>query len=285
MAGNGDWRARVRRSRIASTAVRAAAVVALIALPALAPASAGAETTHKFLKSVALPVNGAQLMGVDPQGNIILFAEGAIRKFSPIGEPVDFSALGTNVIDGAGGGNCPTTPADCDQTPWNTLGQPPGNSADMNQSPLGPTAGYMYVTAVKEVEGQLRSRIVVFDHTGQYVGQIDTCQSGPTSSGPEEVPSFVSVAPGGTILITYTPGGFTDSSHADKYQPVDGNPANDAFAGQLRGEGFVGAFRSAPSPTTKSSTEAKAKTSWWRPRCGGPSTRMPSATRTAGACR
>ena len=241
MAGNGDWRARVRRSRIASTAVRAAAVVALIALPALAPASAGAETTHKFLKSVALPVNGAQLMGVDPQGNIILFAEGAIRKFNSIGEPVDFSALGTNVIDGAGGGNCPTTPADCDQTPWNTLGQPPGNSADMNQSPLGPTAGYMYVAAVKEVEGQLRSRIVVFDHTGQYVGQIDTSQAGPTSSGPEEVPSFVSVAPGGTIVITYTPGGFADSSHADKYQPLNGNPAEDAFSGQLRGESFTGA--------------------------------------------
>ena len=87
----------------------------------------------------------------------------------------------------------------------------------------------------------LRSRIVVFDHTGEYIGQIDTSQSGPTSSGPEEVPNFVSVAPGGTILITYTPGGFADSSHADKYQPVDGNPANDAFAGQLRGEGFTGA--------------------------------------------
>src|SRR4029077_8455170 len=139
-------------------------------------------------------------------------------KFNSIGEPVDFSALGTNVIDGAGGGNCPTTPADCDQTPWNTLGQPPGNSADMNQSTLGSTAGYMYVAAVKEVEGQLHSRIVVFDHTGEYIGQIDTSQSGPTSSGPEEVPSFVSVAPGGTVLITYTPGGFTDSSHADKYQ-------------------------------------------------------------------
>ena len=111
----------------------------------------------------------------------------------------------------------------------------------MNQSTLGSTAGYMYVAAVKEVEGQLRSRIVVFDHTGEYIGQIDTSQSGPTSSGPEEVPSFVSVAPGGTVLITYTPGGFSDSSHADKYQPVDGNPANDAFAGQLRGEGFTGA--------------------------------------------
>jgi hypothetical protein len=241
MARNGDWRARVRRSRIASAAVRAAAVIALIALPALAPASAGAETTHRFLRTVALPVNGAQLMGIDPQGNIILFAEGAIRKFSTTGEPVDFSALGTNVIDGAGGGNCPTTPADCDQTPWNTLGQPPGNAADMNQSQLGPTAGYMYVAAVKEVEGQLRSRIVVFDPTGKYIGQVDTSHAGPTSGGPEEVPSFVSVAPGGTYVITYTPGGFTDSSHSDKYQPLNGNPAEDAFSGQLRGETFTGA--------------------------------------------
>ena len=100
----------MRRSRIASSAVGAAALVALIALPALMPAAAGAETTHKFLKNISLPVNGARLMGVDPQGNIILLAEGAVRKFSPTGEPVNFSALGTNVIDGAGGGNCRRRP-------------------------------------------------------------------------------------------------------------------------------------------------------------------------------
>ncbi len=55
----------------------------LVGLAAAMPAGAGAETTHKFLKNISLPVNGARLMGVDPQGNIILLAEGAVRKFSP----------------------------------------------------------------------------------------------------------------------------------------------------------------------------------------------------------
>ena len=94
--------------RIRRATLGAVGLVLLIALPAVMPAAAGAETTHKFLKSISLPVNGARLMGVDPQGNIILLAEGAVRKFSPAGEPVNFSALGTNVIDGAGG--APTKP-------------------------------------------------------------------------------------------------------------------------------------------------------------------------------
>ena len=127
--------------RIRRATLGAVGLVLLIALSAVMPAAAGAETTHKFLKNISLPVNGARLMGVDPQGNVVLLAEGAVRKFSPSGEPVNFSALGTNVIDGAGG---------ADETPWNSLG--PASVAAMNHSKTGPTAGYMYVAAVKEVE-------------------------------------------------------------------------------------------------------------------------------------
>ena len=235
------------RARRRTATLLLAAIMALF-LTALLPQISGAVTTHRFIKKIDLPVNGAQLMGVDPQGNVILFAEGAIRKFNSNGEPVNFSALGTNVIDGAGGGDCPATPADCDQTPFNVLGEPPNENfrpvlADMHQSQFGPTAGYMYVAAVKEVDGQLRAQIVVFDPTGRYIGQIDTTQVTPTTSGPEAVPNYVSVAPGGTIVVNYHPGGFADSDHSDKYQPVNGDPADDAFVGQLRGKGFVGAFQ------------------------------------------
>jgi hypothetical protein len=208
-------------------------------LPALAPAAAGAETTHQFLKNVPLPVNGAQLMGVDPQGNVILFAEGAIRKFSANGDPVNFSALGTNVIDGAGSGNCPATPSDCDQTPWNSFG--PASLADMNQATTGPTAGYMYAVALKEIEpGVMRSQVLAFDSTGVYRGQIDTSQATPLQD-PGEPPTFLSVSPsGGIVVITYSNFGYRNSEHADKYQVVDADPAHDAFAGQIRKSDIFG---------------------------------------------
>jgi hypothetical protein len=205
----------------------------LAALAAVVPASAGAETTHKFLKNIPLPVNGARLMGVDTQGNIIVLAEGAVRKFSPSGEPVNFPALGTNVIDGAGGGDCPATPADCDETPWNSLG--PATIAAMNQAKTGPTAGYMYVAAIKEVEpGVNHAQIVAFDPTGTYRGQIDTTQPTPFQS-PEGVPTYLSVSPSGSsILITYNETTVGDVYHSDKYQAVDSDPAHDPFVGQIR---------------------------------------------------
>src|ERR1044072_5195148 len=115
------------RARRRTATLLLAAIMALF-LTALLPQISGAVTTHRFIKKIDLPVNGAQLMGVDPQGNVILFAEGAIRKFNSNGDPVTFSALETNVIDGAGGGDCPATPADCDQTPFNGLGEPPNQN-------------------------------------------------------------------------------------------------------------------------------------------------------------
>src|SRR5262249_22984606 len=158
---------------------------ALLLLALGLPQAAGAESTHRFLKDLPLPVSGAQLMGVDGQGNIILLAEGSVRKFSSSGAPVDFSALGSNTIDGGGG---------ADETPWGSLGG--ATVADMNQSQLGPTAGYMYVAALKEVAGVMRSQIVVFDSTGAYRGQVDTTQPTPSQS-PEGVPNFLSVSPSG----------------------------------------------------------------------------------------
>ncbi len=214
---------------------------ALVALAAMAPL-ASATTTHKFIKQLNLPVSGVQLMGVDQQGNLIVWAQNAIRKFSPNGDPVPFSALGTNTIDGAGGGNCPTTPADCDQTPWNGLGSSPFFErvapvlADMNQSHTGPSAGYMYVATVKEVEpGVYRSRTVVFDGSGKYRGEIDTSQPAPARAL-EGVPLYLSVSPNGSIVISYSleTGGSGEPLHADKYQVSDANPANDRFAGQIR---------------------------------------------------
>ena len=172
-------------------------------------------------------------MGVDPQGNIVLLAEGAVRKFSPAGEPVNFSALGTNVIDGAGGGNCPATPSDCDETPWNSLG--PATVAAMNQSTTGPTAGYMYVAAVKEVEpGVNHAQIVAFDPTGTYRGQIDT-DPADTVAEPRSRPHLpLGARRAAAASSSPTTKRRRRPYHADKYQAVDADPAHDPFVGQIR---------------------------------------------------
>jgi hypothetical protein len=209
-------------------------LLALACLALLTAVPASAETTHRFLKTVPLPVGGAvQPVGVDAQGNIVVLTEGTIRKFSPTGEPVNFSGLGTNVIDGAGGGDCPATPTDCDQIPWNGFG--PATLADMSQSRNGPTAGYIYVVALKEVEpGVSAARVVAFSPSGAYEGEIDTGQPTPLQS-PEGVPSYLSVSPnGGSVVLTYNDTNIGDDYHADKYQTVDADPAHDVFVGQLR---------------------------------------------------
>jgi len=230
---------------------KARATVALIALAAVclavgaAAQSASAETTHKFLRNLTLPVSGIQPIGVDPAGNIIVWVEedNTIRKFGPSGAPVDFAALGTNVIDGLGGFNCPAVPSDCDRTPppleeglgpdsfWFGGGEriiP----ADMNPSTEGPTAGYIYVEAtVETAPNQWEGHLIAFDSTGEYKGEIDQFQTTPLAD-PLLVAHEISVSPGGTVYILHDDGGF--SRHIDKYQPVDDDPAHTTFVGQLR---------------------------------------------------
>ena len=107
----------------------------------------------------------------------------------------------------------------------------------------------------------------------------------PTTNGPEEVPRYLSVAPGGTIVVTYLPGGFTDSSHADKYQPVNGDPTDDAFVGQLRGQGFTGAFPLGAIADDDFVYGGEGGGRLWALRCGGSSTPRPSVNRRAEAFR
>ena len=237
----------IRNPSVAS-AVRVAMAIAALAVALYAAQPASAETTHRFIKEVELPVTSFQLLGVDPQGNLIVWTDREVRKYSPNGEPVNFSGLGTNVLDGAGGLNCPTTPSDCDRIDWNGFGpELPGYVgwvvlAAMNQAKTGPTAGYIYVAAVRETQsGDFLSQIDVFDASGKYKGKIDTTQATPYQS-PEGLPSFLSVSPDGILLVTYNLNltNVTDPFHADKYQAINANPADDTFVGQIRKEAFGG---------------------------------------------
>src|SRR5215213_6137385 len=87
------------RSRVALTALFMCGLVLAIGI---APQGAAAQTTHKFLRHLTLPKEGGEPFAVDASGNLLVWFDddSTIRKFSPNGAPVNFSALGTNVLDG-----------------------------------------------------------------------------------------------------------------------------------------------------------------------------------------
>src|SRR4051794_24831391 len=93
-------------------------LAALLTVLAVGATAASADSTHVFQKYITLSGAGdVQPEGVDAQGNLIVWdnAHHAVAKYGPAGNPVDFSALGTNEIDGAGNHECFTVPSDCDQ--------------------------------------------------------------------------------------------------------------------------------------------------------------------------
>ena len=209
---------------------------------------ASAETTHRFLRYVTLPVGGAAPLGVDQSGNIIVWSDetNEIYKFSQNGAPVDFSGLGTNVLDGMGGFNCPSVASDCDRLPFTSagFGNPPTLArdflrADMNQSTEGPQAGWIYVEAIVEIApGEFRGHVVAFDAAGNYKGEVDETKVTPfapaginSKVNGNGVANVVNVSPGGTVYIYQE--GFPIRD-VEKFQPVDEDASHDVYIGQLR---------------------------------------------------
>ena len=201
--------------------------------------SAGAAYTHLYKKQITLASGTEpQPAGVDSEGNIIVFLVGqeVIAKYDDEGNPVNFSALGTNIIDGTGGLECATVPADCDRVPAGGFGPlyPNRNMVVVDNSG-GPTDGYIYfrnqntVTKTGEVD--------VFAPSGAFLGTINEAQALPWSD-PNTPAASLSIAPNGTLYIgrAWEQLGYEGQGggHIDEYAPVDGNPAHDQFVGQLR---------------------------------------------------
>ena len=93
----------------------------VLALVVFGAGSAWAALTHPFVASFG-SFSGVEGIAVDhASGDVYVYDAGAgsILKFDGTGNPVNFSALGTNEIDGKGGFDCPTTPSDCDRVPTN----------------------------------------------------------------------------------------------------------------------------------------------------------------------
>jgi hypothetical protein len=98
-------------------------IVVLLACLLVASASAGAwaGVTHPLSGAFGTFVAPGGLAVEQGSGDVLVLDRGAnqVLRFDAAGDPVSFAALGGNMLDGAGAGNCAGTPADCDPTPQN----------------------------------------------------------------------------------------------------------------------------------------------------------------------
>lgn len=213
--------------------------LAVLCLGALGASSARAEYTNDFLGKITLAAgSNPQPVGVDPDGNIIVYLEDqeVLEKFDSDGNPVNFSALGTNVLDGQGGLECPQVSGDCDRVPAGELGPFVDDRpiAVVDESG-GPTDGYIYIR--NHNSNTLTGELCVFAPSGRFLGTINEAQA-VTIATPDLPPVAISIAPDGTVYTDRANqealGSAPNGGQVDMYVPVDENPAHDEFVGQLR---------------------------------------------------
>lgn len=223
----------MRSPRITSVACAAFAALLLLALGC---ASASAAQTHVFIEtfgSAAEPTfSGASSAVVDQASGDILVIESAsdrISRYHSDGTPSNFSALGSNFIDGAGPG--------ADETPQGALGfdnfanlfseVAVDNSCALHNPPLSgpaceafdPAAGDIYVTQNEGDAATAIHAIDIFASSGEYLGQISG--AGASSFHQSLSPCGVTVDPVGNLYV-----GSESEEQIYKYEPTANPPVN-----------------------------------------------------------
>lgn len=221
-------------------------LVAILAM-AMCAAPAGASETHLFegvFGSAAQPsFANPQGLAVDQgSGQVLVMDSGTIQRFNADGTPATFAALGTNTIDGQGGGNCATVPADCDQTPENGLGfGGPGESQIAVDDSGGATDGNIYVT-------QSSPNVVnVFSEEGEYLGRLTAAGATPFNEA-----CGVAVDPSGAVYVGDYGAGIhkfvpaanppVDADHTASFTGVTNPCTLAAGAGPTAGSLFAASF-------------------------------------------
>jgi hypothetical protein len=183
-------------------------LLAMITTGAATDPSSGA-TKHVFKETLGSAAQPAFLeaegLAVAQSSEDILVIDGeanTVTRWNPDGTPSEFSALGTNVIDGAAGG--------ADETPQGglTFGSPGEVQIAVDNSG-GATNGNIYVP-------QAGAKVVdVFAEDGSFLGQLTE-----SSEGVFAEPCGVAVDPVGNVYI----GDFSGAIH--KYEPSASPPVN-----------------------------------------------------------
>ncbi len=180
---------------------------------------ASASEVYKFKEtfgSAAHPTFASPMaLAVDQSsGDLLVMDVGSdnISRFKPDGSPADFSALGTNVIDGAGG---------ADETPQKGLPffQSAGGSQIAVDNSGTLTDGNIYVTISSPGTPSL---IDIFASSGAYLGQLTESEGNPFKEA-----CGVAVDSDGDVYV----GDYTGEIH--KFSPAANPPTNANFITNL----------------------------------------------------
>lgn len=182
----------------------------------MAPAPAPAVITHPFLSSFGSFSNPQDVAVDQSTGDVYVIDVGTntVYKFDSSGNPVNFSTLGTNALNGQSG---------ADATPQGGFSFDSNSAAQVaiDSSP-GVTNGDIYVT------DSLDGFVDVFNSTGAYLGQLTG--SGGTGELWGE-PCGVAVDSAGGVYVGIFQG------NVDKFTPL-ANPVVDAgYVSSLQGIG------------------------------------------------
>ncbi len=231
-------------TRLRVVRVAALALLAALVLATVGAGSASAAISHVWVKNFSVAgASNAIPQAVDANGNILFYDNNnnTVVRTDSEGNPVPFSALESDVIDGEGGNDCPNTPADCDKVPTGSF---TGNTSTNYilvavDNSSGPASGDIYVVnPVGNPWEEVRNgQIEVFAPTGKFIGEIDQIQAQPINcpqptgnlAGCEY--SGISVDKNGLIYIfdSHWP-----LNHIERWVPIDETPADDHFLGELQ---------------------------------------------------
>ncbi|HET7485448.1 MAG TPA: hypothetical protein VFJ64_08735 [Solirubrobacterales bacterium] len=148
-------------------------------------------------------------------------APATLSRWNADGTPSEFSALGSNAIDGVGPGE--------DQVPTNHLQQINGVAVDNSG---GATDGDVYVAegSFHEDNSPALHVVYAFAPSGKYLGQLTEYEEGPTASGPLKPlnpPCGLAVDGAGDLYVgDNTISGGLAHLTIHKYDPTANPPAN-----------------------------------------------------------
>jgi hypothetical protein len=157
-----------------------------------------------------------------------------IRRFKPDGTPDNFSALGSNVIDGQRGpggrpkAECESAPepASCDETPLNGIGIPVGSTSAFNVQIAVDNSGGIADGNIYLSQRETKS-IYIFSSVGKYLGALTAAGATPFAGEP----SGVAVAPNGHFYIAQS--GSAANKVVFEFVPSSSTPTNSDFVKSL----------------------------------------------------
>ncbi len=196
-----------------------ATLVALCALVGglVLSASALAAAEYELSSSFGL-FQGPEAVVVDQASHdvyVIDTSADTVKRFDAMGTPAGFSAsqpyVKENELTGTSSG----------AFSFDSSGSAAEVAVDNSG---GPADGDLYVTDSNNAS------VDVFAPDGSFLGGVDPSIAAPQAGGE---PCGVAVDPSGNVYVGHF------SGHVDRYSPIDGNPADDIFTGQLENVGAI----------------------------------------------